>query len=153
MAKEDKKAKKAAAEGDVSLSKEKKDKSEKKEKKKSKEVYAVDTTGDVSMDVEPDNDEVDPSLLSPIARACYYFGAPLTADPLATKPLTKKVFKTIKKASKSRGHVKRGVKEVVKGLRKGEKGYVAPRQTRLTLLASLFSPVTFRLSTSSRTFP
>ncbi len=34
------------------------------------------------------------------------------------------MYKTIKKASKSRGHVKRGVKEVVKGLRKGEKGLV-----------------------------
>ena len=45
-------------------------------------------------------------------------------DPLAQKKLSKKVYKTIKKASKSRGHVKRGVKEVVKGLRKGEKGLV-----------------------------
>lgn len=36
--------------------------------------------------------------------------------------MTKKTFKTIKKASKTKGHVKRGVKEVVKGLRKGEKG-------------------------------
>ena len=34
------------------------------------------------------------------------------------------MFKTIKKASKTRGHVKRGVKEVVKGLRKGDKGLV-----------------------------
>lgn len=38
--------------------------------------------------------------------------------------MSKKLFKTIKKASKTRGHVKRGVKEVVKGLRKGEKGLV-----------------------------
>ena len=45
-------------------------------------------------------------------------------DPLAQKKLSKKVFKTIKKASKTRGHVKRGVKEVVKGLRKGDKGLV-----------------------------
>ena len=43
------------------------------------------------------------------------------------------MFKTIKKASKSRGHVKRGVKEVVKGLRKGEKG--------LVILAGDISPV------------
>jgi H/ACA ribonucleoprotein complex subunit 2 len=45
-------------------------------------------------------------------------------DPLAQKKLSKKVFKTIKKATKTRGHVKRGVKEVVKGLRKGDKGLV-----------------------------
>lgn len=45
-------------------------------------------------------------------------------DPLAQKKLAKKVFKTIKKATKTRGHVKRGVKEVVKGLRKGDKGLV-----------------------------
>lgn len=45
------------------------------------------------------------------------------AKPLAPKKLNKKVLKTIKKASKAK-HVKRGVKEVVKALRKGEKGLV-----------------------------
>lgn len=45
------------------------------------------------------------------------------ARPLAPKDLNKKVLKTIKKASKAK-HVKRGVKEVVKGLRKGNKGLV-----------------------------
>ncbi|RKP30902.1 L30e-like protein [Metschnikowia bicuspidata] len=45
------------------------------------------------------------------------------ARPLASKKLNKKVLKTIKKASKAK-HVKRGVKEVVKALRKGEKGLV-----------------------------
>lgn len=45
------------------------------------------------------------------------------AKPLAPKKLNKKVLKTIKKASKAK-HVKRGVKEVVKSLRKGEKGLV-----------------------------
>ena len=45
------------------------------------------------------------------------------ARPLASKKLNKKVLKTIKKASKVK-HVKRGVKEVVKALRKGEKGLV-----------------------------
>lgn len=62
------------------------------------------------------------------------------AHPLAGKKLTKKILKTVKKgmnlwypslqtielwcgmiASKLK-HIKRGVKEVVKGLRKGEKG-------------------------------
>ena len=45
------------------------------------------------------------------------------AKPLAPKKLNKKVLKVIKKASKAK-HVKRGVKEVVKALRKGEKGLV-----------------------------
>lgn len=45
------------------------------------------------------------------------------AQPLAPKKLNKKVLKTVKKASKAK-HVKRGVKEVVKALRKGEKGLV-----------------------------
>ncbi|CDK25657.1 unnamed protein product [Kuraishia capsulata CBS 1993] len=45
------------------------------------------------------------------------------ARPLAPKKLNKKVLKTVKRASKAK-HVKRGVKEVVKALRKGEKGLV-----------------------------
>lgn len=45
------------------------------------------------------------------------------ARPLAPKKLNKKMLKTVKKASKAK-HVKRGVKEVVKALRKGEKGLV-----------------------------
>ncbi|GAA5850116.1 hypothetical protein JCM5353_001679 [Sporobolomyces roseus] len=45
------------------------------------------------------------------------------AKPLAVKKTGKHVLKLVKKASKSR-HLKRGVKEVVKSLRKGEKGIV-----------------------------
>ncbi|RLV85185.1 H/ACA ribonucleoprotein complex subunit 2 [Meyerozyma sp. JA9] len=45
------------------------------------------------------------------------------AKPLAPKKVNKKILKTVKKASKAK-HVKRGVKEVVKALRKGEKGLV-----------------------------
>merc|ERR1712216_679413 len=42
-------------------------------------------------------------------------------QPLADKKLSKKLFKCIKKATKSK-QVLRGVKEVVKGVRKGAKG-------------------------------
>ena len=104
--------------------KEKKEKKEKKKDKKEKKESATeaDDAADVSMmDVADVDVEVDPSTLSPIA--C----------PLASEALTKKVYKTIRKASKSRGHVKRGVKEVVKGLRKGEKG--------LVILAGDISPI------------
>lgn len=64
------------------------------------------------------------------------------AQPLAQKKMLKKLHKTIKKGSRPRRYaayspltsfpiaskqrqVKRGVKEVVKAIRKGEKGYVA----------------------------
>ncbi|KAG0744829.1 hypothetical protein G6F23_004893 [Rhizopus arrhizus] len=50
------------------------------------------------------------------------FQSPI-AHPLADDKLTKKLFKTVKKASKVK-HVRRGVKEVAKALRKGEKGLV-----------------------------
>ena len=45
------------------------------------------------------------------------------AKPLASKKLNKKLLKTVKKASKAKNG-KRGVKEVGKALRKGEKGVV-----------------------------
>ncbi|BGP56815.1 hypothetical protein JCM8202_004413 [Rhodotorula sphaerocarpa] len=45
------------------------------------------------------------------------------AKPLAVKKTGKHVLRLVKKASKSR-HLKRGVKEVVKSIRKGEKGIV-----------------------------
>lgn len=43
------------------------------------------------------------------------------SQPLASKKSTKKAHKLVKKAAASK-HVRRGVKEVVKGLRKGETG-------------------------------
>lgn len=45
------------------------------------------------------------------------------AKPLASKKLTKRVYKTAKKATKAKS-IRRGVREVVKSLRKGEKGLV-----------------------------
>lgn len=44
------------------------------------------------------------------------------AKPLASKKTTKKIHKLVKKASQAK-LVRRGVKEVVKALRKGEKGF------------------------------
>jgi len=43
------------------------------------------------------------------------------SQPLASKKSTKKAHKLVKKAAAAK-HIRRGVKEVVKGLRKGEKG-------------------------------
>ena len=45
------------------------------------------------------------------------------ASPLAGKKSTKKVHKLVKKATQAKS-VRRGVKEVVKALRKGEKGFL-----------------------------
>ncbi|TPX40745.1 hypothetical protein SeMB42_g03978 [Synchytrium endobioticum] len=45
------------------------------------------------------------------------------AHPLAGKKLTKKVYRAVRKAAKVKS-VRRGVKEVVKALRKGQKGVV-----------------------------
>ncbi|XP_028840212.1 H/ACA ribonucleoprotein complex subunit 2-like protein [Denticeps clupeoides] len=45
------------------------------------------------------------------------------AQPLATRKLSKKLYKCVKKASKVK-HIRRGVKEVQKFINKGEKGIV-----------------------------
>ena len=44
------------------------------------------------------------------------------AKPLAPKKTTKKLHKLVKKASQAK-FIRRGVKEVVKAIRKGEKGF------------------------------
>eukprot|EP00897_Mesotaenium_endlicherianum_P006075 jgi/Mesen1/5496/ME000276S04627 len=54
------------------------------------------------------------------------------AKPLAGKKLSKKALKVVKKAAKTK-QLKRGVKEVVKALRKGQKG--------LCLIAGDISPI------------
>jgi len=54
------------------------------------------------------------------------------AKPLVTKKLNKKVLKLVRKAAKTK-QLKRGVKEVVKALRKGQKG--------LCLIAGDISPI------------
>ncbi|KAI9317227.1 50S ribosomal protein L30e-like protein [Dichotomocladium elegans] len=77
------------------MAKDKKDKKIKKEK----------------MDIDSDNEDDSLRFVSPIAK------------PMAEKKLVKKLFKTVKKASKAK-HVRRGVKEVSKAIRKGEKGLV-----------------------------
>jgi H/ACA ribonucleoprotein complex subunit 2 len=46
----------------------------------------------------------------------------VVAKPLASRKTTKKIHKLVKKASQSK-FVRRGVKEVVKAIRKGEKGF------------------------------
>ncbi|BGP18083.1 hypothetical protein JCM10213_006526 [Rhodosporidiobolus nylandii] len=85
----------------------------KKSKKQKKDKAAAGDAADEA-------GEVDLATLAEIAK------------PLAVKKTGKHVLKLVKKASKSR-HLKRGVKEVVKSIRKGEKGIV--------VLAADISPV------------
>jgi H/ACA ribonucleoprotein complex subunit 2 len=47
----------------------------------------------------------------------------IISQPLASKKSTKRIHKLVKKASSAK-HLRRGVKEVVKGIRKKEKGLV-----------------------------
>tara|TARA_B110001452_G_scaffold167438_1_gene139882 strand:- start:821 stop:1291 length:471 start_codon:yes stop_codon:yes gene_type:complete len=76
--------------------------------KKDKEEKTKKPKGD---DDDDDDGPAKIRLVSPIA------------SPLAGKKLTKKALKTIKKAAKVK-MIRRGVKEVVKAIKKGEKGLV-----------------------------
>lgn len=84
----------------------------KEKKKESESGEANDTTVDESRTEEPtlDYDEL-------VKRVCAI------AKPLAGRKLTKRLYKTVKRASKVKS-LRRGVKEVAKALRKGEKGFV-----------------------------
>ncbi|OMJ18942.1 H/ACA ribonucleoprotein complex subunit 2 [Smittium culicis] len=96
------------------------DKSSSKRKSLSKES-TTEKPAEVEVTESKERDfTVIPENLSPISF------------PLADSKLKKKLLKVVKKAAKHK-HVKRGIKEVVKGLRKGEKG--------LVLIAGNISPV------------
>lgn len=117
---------------------EKKAKKEKKDKKKSK-----DADGDVTMATEAGDVTVDESSkkskkekvrvihkvpLIPHSPARLQSGVEVPAEaitpiahPMANAKLQKKLLKTVKKSSRAR-QLKRGVKEVIKALRKGEQG-------------------------------
>ncbi|XP_066601769.1 H/ACA ribonucleoprotein complex subunit 2-like protein [Prorops nasuta] len=46
------------------------------------------------------------------------------SKPMASKKLTKKIYKLVKKASKHKTYLRNGLKDVQKHIRKGEKGMV-----------------------------
>lgn len=85
-------------------------KSEKKEKKSKKEKSSSDRTSSVS--TVKDNSKTYEERVKNIN---------ILSRPLANKKSTKKAHKLVKKAASSK-RIRRGVKEVVKGLRKGETG-------------------------------
>jgi hypothetical protein len=131
-----------------------KDKDTPKKEKKSKKIKSTDLAKELG---DPANTSTDIILSPALDKPRESLGgaddedfyesrlpaqAPF-AKPLAPKKLNKKVLKTIKKgtpptpdlcpvltlASQSK-EIRRGVKEVVKALRKGEKGYPPPTRLR-----------------------
>ncbi|ESO82633.1 hypothetical protein LOTGIDRAFT_211297 [Lottia gigantea] len=46
------------------------------------------------------------------------------ANPIASKKLTKRIYKTVKKASSQKKQVIRGIKQIQKFIKKGTKGFV-----------------------------
>ncbi|KAF2154030.1 L30e-like protein [Myriangium duriaei CBS 260.36] len=109
--KKEKKDKRRESEGGV--------KKEKKEKKSRKsldvsEVVAVDADGDVVID-ESVADIANVVATTPLAALVAF------ANPLADDKSGKKVLKSVKKAAKAKC-LKRGVKEVVKAVRKSPPG-------------------------------
>ena len=120
-----------ATEGDVTVAGDEKKKSKKEKKDEVRPRYYSIENGqsrsrlrraDVNRSSLSQDETVDPNppTLTPIA------------SPLAPKKLHKKILKTTKKSSKAR-QLRRGVKEVVKALRKGEQG--------LLVLAGNITPV------------
>lgn len=63
-----------------------------------------------------------PDILTPTSLIIQIKYVSIIAKPLASESTTKKLHKLVRKASQAK-FVKRGVKEVVKALRKGEKGF------------------------------
>eukprot|EP00118_Oscarella_pearsei_P025091 m.307488 g.307488 ORF g.307488 m.307488 type:complete len:155 (+) comp42347_c0_seq1:291-755(+) len=78
--------------------------------KKNESIVAEDEPQTPSKKDRPSYEELI-KVLAPIAK------------PLAGRKLTKKLYKTVKKAAKKK-QLRRGVKDVTKALRKGEKGLV-----------------------------
>ena len=84
-------------------------KAEEEKESEEQEVKEADVSQVQSEDTKTYEELV--ALMAPIAK------------PLASKKLTRKLYKAVRKAHKAK-RLKRGVREVVKGLRKDEKGVV-----------------------------
>lgn len=82
--------------------------------KKVKEQTNGEENGDKTLEIKEERPDYEDLL--PLMNAI--------AKPLASKKMTKRLFKCVKKASKSKKKLVRGVKDVTKALRKKEKGLV-----------------------------
>ncbi len=77
-----------------------------------------DAKPDKAQESEVNNEEPEPPTYEELLALVS-----IIANPMASKKLTKKLYKVVKKSRKAK-RLKRGVREVVKGLRKNEKGLV-----------------------------
>lgn len=87
-------------------------------KSKSLDESAADESMNVSTNNAENNEESKSKSYEELMEHCQLF-----ANPCASKKLTKKIYKVIKKASKAK-QLRRGVRDVSKRIRKGEKGIV-----------------------------
>jgi len=105
--------------------KKKKSKKEKKEQPPAAAEAAADTPMETDEAGSPATVEIDPIVAA-------------IASPMANKKLVKKCLKLVKKAASTKS-VRRGVKEVVKAIRKGEKGllFIAANITPIDVISHL----------------
>ncbi|OXU28654.1 hypothetical protein TSAR_004823 [Trichomalopsis sarcophagae] len=79
----------------------------------------------IKMEVDDDTKEnLDLSNLKEVSYEDKLKICNAIASPMAPKKLTKKIYKLIKKASKHKGYLRNGLKDVQKHIRKGETGLV-----------------------------
>ena len=90
-----------------------------------KPSFPSQPTMDVDDETKPDNNKGSSTTTTKTLVVPTYEerceAVNVISQPLASKKTTKKVHKLVKKAASVK-HIRRGVKEVVKGIRKGEKG-------------------------------
>ncbi|XP_014208951.1 H/ACA ribonucleoprotein complex subunit 2-like protein isoform X1 [Copidosoma floridanum] len=79
----------------------------------------------VKMELDHDTqDNLDRSIVKETSHEEKLLIANAIAQPMAPKKLAKKIYKCVKRASKNKGCLRNGLKDVQKHIRKGETGIV-----------------------------
>nr|QBH73532.1 putative NHP2 protein [Aphelinus abdominalis] len=78
----------------------------------------------IKMEVDESKENLDLSNLKEISYEDKLKVVNAISNPMAPKKLAKKIYKCIKKASKHKGYLRNGLKDVQKHIRKGETGIV-----------------------------
>ena len=103
-----------------------KHKNKEKDKEKTEEEEDEDDSKKKAEDGEMETTTLDESIPGESEELTYeelVARVSVIAKPLASKKLTKRLYKTVKKGTKAKS-IRRGVKDVVKSIRKGERGFV-----------------------------
>ncbi|XP_012260255.1 H/ACA ribonucleoprotein complex subunit 2-like protein [Athalia rosae] len=86
------------------------------------------TKKDKQIKTEPEDEtevmEVDTSIVKGSSYEDKLNNVSIIANPMASKKLTKKIYKLIKKAAKHKTYLRNGLNDVQKHIRKGETGLV-----------------------------